>query len=345
MTTLLQHFAQHEELELHLLLIGRKREVLQVVPDQVHIHKPEWSFNNRIRTWHTLKTLAFIRQKTKSVQPDVILSFGEMWNNLVLLALIGLPYPVYISDRSKPEKDLGRLQNWLRDKLYPKAAGYIAQTEQAKKAALKNKWNDNIQVIGNPISQINCPDKTKEKIVLSVGRLIPTKHFDRLIHVFQQCQAKDWKLIIVGGDAKKMQLSKQLARQVKELGMEDEITLTGAQQDVNPYYCRSAIFAFMSTSEGFPNVLGEAMAAGCACIAYDCTAGPADLIDHRKNGLLISEGDEKVFREHLQLLIDNNDLQRQLGIAAQAKSLKFKSESVAQEYLQFITPKRINILT
>ncbi|MEQ8704197.1 MAG: glycosyltransferase [Phaeodactylibacter sp.] len=340
MTILLHHFDKYEELELHLLLIGRKREVLQTIPNRTFIHKPNWPFDNSWRTWNTLKTLTFIRKKIKKIHPDTILSFGEMWNNLVLLSLIGLPYPVYISDRSKPEKDLGRLQNWLRGKLYPKAAGYIAQTKQAKKAAIKNKWNGNIRIIGNPIPQISCLDKPKEKIILSVGRLIPTKHFDRLVHIFHQCQVKDWKLVIVGGDAKQMQLSKQLKRQVQQLQMKNQIILTGAQHNVVSLYCRSAIFAFMSTSEGFPNVLGEAMAAGCACIAYDCMAGPADLIDHNKNGFLISEGDEKKFKDNLQLLIDNKDIQNRFSIAAQQKTLKFKPEIVAQKYFQFIIPNQ-----
>ncbi len=337
MATLLQHFALHIELEIHLMLIGRKREILQDIPDRVFIHKPDWPFEDSKRTWHTLKTLAFIRQKTISIQPDFILSFGEMWNNLVLLSLLGLPYPVYLSDRSKPEKDLGQLQNWLRDKLYPMSAGYIAQTEQARKAALKNKWNNNIQVIGNPISKISCQESNREKIILSVGRLIPTKHFDRLIHVFNQCQTIDWKLIIVGGDSNQMKLSKLLETQVQELGLQDRIIITGQQINVTPYYCRSAIFAFMSTSEGFPNVLGEALAAGCACIAYDCSAGPADLIDDEVNGFLIKEGDESKYIERLQQLMDKSELREQFGKAAQEKAQQFASSKIAKQYLDFIT--------
>jgi GalNAc-alpha-(1->4)-GalNAc-alpha-(1->3)-diNAcBac-PP-undecaprenol alpha-1,4-N-acetyl-D-galactosaminyltransferase len=337
MAILLQHFSQHEDLEIHLLLIGRKREVLQDIPGQIRIHKPSWSFNNRLRTWHTLKTLVFIRQKAKSVNPDVVLSFGEMWNNLVLIALVNLPYPVYISDRSEPEKDLGRLQNWLRDKLYPSATGYIAQTEQARKVALKNEWNGNVRVIGNPISQVICPHEAKEKMVLSVGRLIPTKHFDRLIHVFQKCQAKEWKLVIVGGDAKKMQLSRQLELQVRELSMKDQIMLEGAQQDVRHYYCRSTIFAFMSTSEGFPNALAEAMAAGCACIAYDCIAGPSDIIDDGINGFLIPEGDENLYISKLKFLMEDANLRQKFGEAAQVKMKKFEASKIAKRFYDFIT--------
>ena len=45
------------------------------------------------------------------------------------------------------------------------------------------------------------------------------------------------------------------------------------------------------TSEGFPLVLIEAMAAGCIPIAYDVRYGPADVIAHGRNGFLVPSGD------------------------------------------------------
>ena len=45
------------------------------------------------------------------------------------------------------------------------------------------------------------------------------------------------------------------------------------------------------TSEGFPLVLVEAMAAGCIPIAYDARYGPSDVIAHGRNGFLVPPGD------------------------------------------------------
>ena len=339
MAILLRHFAQEEEIEIHVVLYGRKREVLQTIPNPVKVHKPTWAFNNKKRTWHTLKSIAFVRRTVKAIQPDTILSFGEMWNNLALLALIGLPYPIFISDRSKPNKDLGWLQNRLRDRLYPRAAGYIAQTEKAKDVALQKSWNTNIRVVGNPIPAMDCQQE-QENIILSVGRLIPTKNSDRLIQLFSRLEnAEDWKLCIVGGDAKQMNISQQLARQVESLGLEDCVILEGAQRNVKPYYCCSKIFAFMSTSEGFPNVLGEAMAAGCACIAYDCVAGPSDMIDDGINGFLIPEGNEKLYLKKLQLLMKDFDLRSKFGKAARKKMKQFEASEIAGQFYEFITER------
>lgn len=60
----------------------------------------------------------FIRDTIKKINPDSVLSFGEMWNNLVLLSLKGTNFLVYISDRSQPNKNPGFLDNFFKEKLY-----------------------------------------------------------------------------------------------------------------------------------------------------------------------------------------------------------------------------------
>jgi glycosyltransferase involved in cell wall biosynthesis len=337
MAVLLPYFVQ-EGREVHLILIGRKREVVQAIPEEVILHKPGWPFDNRKRAWHSLKTMVFVRTTVQQIAPDVVLSFGEYWNNLVLLSLWGAPFPVYISDRSTPGKELGRLQNWLRQRLYPRAAGYIAQTEQAAAVARRHAWNRNIRVIGNPAPALEAGDP-QSKIILNVGRLIPTKNIDRLIALFSQCEAalrEEWRLVIVGGDAKKQQLSRALRAQSEASGLSEQILLEGAQQDVYPYYARSAIFAFTSTSEGFPNALAEAMSAGLAVIAYDCVAGPSDLIDDGYNGFLIPEGDEALYLQRLQALMADEALRVRLGKNAQQKMARFCPEQIAKQYLSFL---------
>jgi hypothetical protein len=72
--------------------------------------------------------MIFLRKKVKLIKPDSILSFGEYWNSFVLIALIGLPYPVFISDRCSPDKEFTRIHTILRKWFYPKAKGIIAQT-------------------------------------------------------------------------------------------------------------------------------------------------------------------------------------------------------------------------
>jgi GalNAc-alpha-(1->4)-GalNAc-alpha-(1->3)-diNAcBac-PP-undecaprenol alpha-1,4-N-acetyl-D-galactosaminyltransferase len=99
----------------------------------------------------------------------------------------------------------------------------------------------------------------------------------------------------------------------------------------------TSVFAFTSTSEGFPNALGEAMAAGCACVAYDCVAGPSDMIDNGINGFLISIGDEKQYLKKLQLLMEDETTRIKFGKAAQEKMKQFEASTIADKFYNFIT--------
>lgn len=337
MSQLAINFSERENTVVHLVLIGIKRDIAYELPASVQIHRPHFEFNNSRRTVDTLRTIRFLRSEVKDIDPDVILSFGEMWNNLVLLSLYGFKYPVYISDRSQPDKDLGKLHNYLKKKLYPKAAGVIAQTETAKSICLSRGLNKNVKVIGNPIREIKSNGEIeKENIILTVGRLIRTKHIDQLIKMFTEINQPGWKLVIVGGDAKKLTLSEDLRRLISELDTEDSVFLEGEQRDIDKYYNRSKIFAFTSSSEGFPNVVGEALSAGLPVISYDCVAGPSDMIAHGENGYLIPLYDQKEFKNKLKLLMTDDQLRRECSLNSKSKIKKFNIDDISNQVFKFI---------
>ena len=338
MASLLNSFAKRDNVEVTLLLIGKSPKIDFDISDNIEIFFPNFEFKSNQRFLSTLKTIKFIRKSIKKIQPDTILSFGEYWNNMVLMSLIGTKYPIYISDRSQPNKNLGKIQNFLRDKLYPKAAGYIAQTEKAREIAHKKKWSKNTTIIGNPINQnSNLTASDNENIVLTVGRLIPTKHIDELIEIFKTVNNVNWKLVIVGGNAKNLNLLDKYKETVKKLGLEQNIKLVGTKSNVSDYYKKAKVFAFTSSSEGFPNVIGEAMSYGLPVIAYDCTAGPSDLINDEETGFLIEERDQMAYVEKLKTLMKDTDLRNKQSSAALEKIKDFDAEKIAQQFFTFIT--------
>lgn len=341
MSELAEYFSR-KNVELHLVLYGKGREIFYELPENITIHQPDWPFDNSKRTWHSIRTLLFLRRRIKKISPDALLSFGEYWNSFVLIALFGLKLPVYISDRCSPAKNLGKTHEFLRQTFYPRAAGIVAQTSQAESVYQEKRLNQNIRVIGNPVSEISknttlANSDKKEKIVLTVGRLIDTKHHERLIDIFQEANPGGWKLIIVGGNAIKQDGRGRLTKKIRGSGMEQYVKLTGTVGNVEHFYLTSDIFAFTSSSEGFPNVIGEAMSAGLPVIAYDCVAGPDDMIKDGKNGYLIDLFDDQMFVNRLNELMTDEELRKKMG--AQSKELikKFNKNAIAEEYYQFLT--------
>lgn len=337
MSELASYFCSKVEVEVHLVLYGLTREIFYPIPDNLIVHKPVFEFDNSKRTWNTIKTLWFLRLKIKEIQPDTILSFGELWNNFVLLATLGLKKPVFVSDRCQPDKCLGTFHNSLRKWLYPKAAGVICQTEKAKDIYSKMFNHSNVVVIGNPIREVESNNAIKqENIILSVGRLIQSKNHDELIKIFSQIDAHDWKLIIVGDDALKQNNKQRLKKLVHDLGIDDRVELTGNRKDVETFYIRARIFAFTSSSEGFPNVVGEAMSAGLPVIAYDCVAGPSDLIENEKTGYLIKLHDISSFKNGLEKLVKDEGLREAFGNQGKLKIQNFSAQNISQEFEKVI---------
>ncbi len=114
----------------------------------------------------------------------------------------------------------------------------------------------------------------KEKMtILFVGRLVPFKMTEVLIHSFAASSIlQQHKLIIVGDGPERLRLE-QL---IQAKGVSDYIELTGtiSQDRVGELMRQSEIFAFPSIREQGGGVLTLAMMSGMACVVVDY-GGPA----------------------------------------------------------------------
>ena len=72
----------------------------------------------------------------------------------------------------------------------------------------------------------------------------------------------------------------------------DTVKFHGHDRGARAKLAEASFLLLTSSSEGFPLVLVEAMAAGCLPIAYDVPYGPADIIRDGRNGFLVAPGDE-----------------------------------------------------
>ena len=255
----------------------------------------------------------------------------------MMLACYGLDERIYLSDRSSPELDIGMFQSYLRRILYPKAVGLIVQTARAFKMAHSRTLNDRICIVPNPIAMRPlAQEEGRRNIILSVGRLISTKNHDRLIRIFASLEENDWELIIVGDDAQKQQNHAELSGIAKQLGVSDRVHLVGPQSNVQQFYDKAKIFAFTSSSEGYPNVVAEALSAGLPVVSYDCVAGPAELITNSENGFLVEVFDDIAFCERLSTLTGDEEKRIQMGANARNSVAHLSPENVALRVLRFM---------
>jgi GalNAc-alpha-(1->4)-GalNAc-alpha-(1->3)-diNAcBac-PP-undecaprenol alpha-1,4-N-acetyl-D-galactosaminyltransferase len=279
----------------------------------------------------------WLRKTLRNLKPDVACSFGEKYNSFVLLSALGLGFPVFVANRASPLSSLKGFRGFVNPIAYLLADGVLLQTQKSKDL-LETKYKfKNTTVIGNPVD-LDYPKLPRKNIVLNVGSIGGQKNQDWLIRYFSSCvnQINDvWSLEFIG-DGPNRQFCKKIANQIY-LNKSNKIVFHGIKKNPKPYYAMTSVFAFTSTSEGFPNALGEAMAAGCACVAYDCVAGPSDMIDNGINGFLISIGDEKQYLKKLQLLMEDETTRIKFGKAAQEKMKQFEASTIADKFYNFIT--------
>lgn len=338
MSVLANEWSNRDDLDVYLILLT-KQKVFYNLDTKIKVIEPERGYSATVagKFFYSIWILKYIRKKVAEIHPRSILSFCERYNNLVLLACMGLPYKLFISDRSNPDNNLGLLHESLRSILYKKARGIIAQTKKGKEILNKKTGNSRIFAVPNPLRNVETSNKaSKEKVILNVGRNVASKSQLELIEIFSTLSnAEEWKLLILGEGPQRPFL---IAR-IEELNLQSRVLLLDFQEDVDFYYRQASIFAFPSLYEGFPNALSEAMAHGLACIAYDCPTGPAEIIENDKNGFLIQLKDEVDFKQKLQILIDDDVKRETFSKNAFESSKRFSSEHISREYLKIILDK------
>lgn len=279
------------------------------------------------------KLLRYLRNEFKFHQPDRILSFGDFFNPLVLLAAQGLKIPVYISDRTSADFKFPFYIKYLKQKLYPHASGFIAQTQRAYDAK-RNQFGEkfNQTIIPNAIRPVNKIDVPKENIILYAGRFSWEKNPGALIEAYADIKdKKEWRLVMLGDGP----LWNEMKTKASKLGLENQIDFLGAVSDIDLWLNKASIFVLPSVLEGFPNALCEAMTAGLPVVCFDSIAYESLLI-HKQEGIVVPYENVNYLSKSINELIINQSMRDSLGNKASKRAENWRLENVIVNYNQFL---------
>jgi GalNAc-alpha-(1->4)-GalNAc-alpha-(1->3)-diNAcBac-PP-undecaprenol alpha-1,4-N-acetyl-D-galactosaminyltransferase len=235
---------------------------------------------------------------------------------------------VTISERSNPLIYKYGIRGQIRKILYRFANRLVVQTDFIKQYYSKYVPKSKIQVINNPVKIINNNDFKKKKIILNVGRLDSNKNQKQLIKSFHRANNMNWKLIICGEGPSR----NELENLILQLKLSEHVFLKGNVQNVNDYYSNASIFAFTSFSEGFPNVVLEAMSYGCACISTNCVVGSNDMIKNNHNGFLVEINDTDTLDTKLNQLMSNEELRQKFIKNSNIKLKKYSVTDISRKW-------------
>jgi len=304
--------------------------------EKVNLVKPRFKHtgSSMSKLFFYPKICWFIRRHVKQTGPDVVLTFGDLFSSLVLLALLGLNKRVFISDRTSPYYKLKFPIPTLKKWLYPKSAGFIAQTSLAAEYNRKKfGTNFNIQIIPNPLREVRLyPQIPRENIILYVGRFAWEKGPERLIRAFKDIpDQKGWKLHMAGSGPELVRM-KEL---VRGMDITDQVIFYGQVQDIDLLFAKAGIFVLPSLLEGFPNSLCEAMAAGLPCICFDSIPYDEILTDGLDGIVIKNDGIIELTTE-LVRLINDKALRDELGSQALKIRSRLNIENIGKTLTDFI---------
>lgn len=278
-----------------------------------------------------LDNLHNLRRLLKRSRPDVVVSFLTKNNLLALIATTGLTIPVICCERNNPERqEKHPAWNRLLAIAYRRARLIICQTDAVKRC-FSPSVQDRLRVIPNPISA--WPQERGPSLpprIVAVGRLTEQKGFDVLLDAFAAIEpaAAGWQLDIYGEGPQRSALEAQITR----LGIADSVQLMGNSVTPGGWVEHADLFVLSSRYEGFPNVLGEAMAAGLPVIATRCDFGPAEMIESGRSGLLVDPEDPNSLAKALHRCIEDTGLREQLGKQAKQATGAFSPARVMREW-------------
>jgi len=237
--------------------------------------------------------------------------------------------------------NLGTYKPALREaivKTYPRLDAVTVLTERDREEYQQafNESGVRLECIPNGVPHPTLPPAVLDaKVIVAAGRLSSQKGFDLLLDAYQAVGAKhpDWQLWIFGTGP----WARDLRARIERLGLIGQAHLKGTTDDLDRQFAAASVFVLSSRFEGLPMVLLEAMAMGLPAVAFDCPTGPAEIIAHRKTGLLVPPQDVTALAVSLSELIENPGERQAMGAAALQESQRHSINAVRDRWDELFT--------
>lgn len=281
-----------------------------------------------------------LRQLISRVQPDLVQTHSVKSN--FWLALSGVtrqtPWVAYHHGYTKPTRTqefynrLDRLSLRKARALITvtpafveelRAAGVPAERINIVANSIRTDWA--AQVDQSQVAALRAKlGASTRRVVLAVGRLSKEKAHADLIEALALLKGVTTQLVLVGEGPE----SEALVELAGSRGV--VLTMAGHIRDVAPYFAAADVFVLPSHSEGSPNVLLEAMAAGLPIVAT-AVGGTPDAVTDQTQALLVPAAQPGALAEAIEKLLTDKDLAAKLAASAKERAAtQFSPEARAR---------------
>jgi N-acetylgalactosamine-N,N'-diacetylbacillosaminyl-diphospho-undecaprenol 4-alpha-N-acetylgalactosaminyltransferase len=201
-------------------------------------------------------------------------------------------------------------------------------------------------VIYNPVNvSQNYPIERNEEIlnIIHVGSMSLIKNQKLILRALSICR-KPYTMIFLG-DGTMMNALRSMTEQLNL----DKVNFFGRTSNVNSFLIKNECFILSSNSEGFPNVILEAMAQGLVIISTNCMSGPLEILNENmdvsipqnsfvvvKYGILVNVNDEVGLCAAIEYVAMNKKFREQMSIKSFERAKDYNTERIVSEISKII---------
>jgi len=199
-----------------------------------------------------------------------------------------------------------------------------------------------------------------KRVIVTVGPVIKRKGIDFLMAVAKEVVTKMGELHLwVVGPLRGLGVDERYVEEIMEIAdslpFNSQVKFLGKVDNVHEWLQASDVFVFAGRQEGSPNAIREPMACGLPVVALNLQGCTSDMIEHGKDGVLITPDNGQKFRDYHNFTLRNdackqefadwvvkilNDhgLAREIGDSAREKMVrKFSMETRAKKYAEMFS--------
>ena len=144
----------------------------------------------------------------------------------------------------------------------------------------------------------DCP------VFVTAGRLVEMKDQRTLLRAFAlHLRSQPSRLIVLGVGP----MLDELRALTEQLAIEQHVAFAGFVENPLPFMRAADAFVLSSRSEGFGNVLVEAMGCGTPVVSTNCPHGPADILSRGEYGILVPPRDPDLLAAALGRVLRDRD--------------------------------------
>lgn len=131
-------------------------------------------------------------------------------------------------------------------------------------------------------------------------------------------------------------LEEAMRQKIQQKKLQNHILMLGELANPYPHMAAARGLLLTSRSESSPLVLVECMLCGAVPISTDCVAGPRELLQDGKLGMLVPPGDPKAFAEAMYQIAKDDQLVQRLRTNARERALRYDTPRVIKEWEDLI---------